>query len=45
MRHVIAISKEQGIPTSQAADVLVEQRIAAVGQAKRLATRGYRREQ
>ena len=45
MRHVIAISKEQGIPTSQAADVLAEQRIAAVGQAKRLATQGYRREQ
>jgi leucine dehydrogenase len=41
MLHVIAISKEQDIPTYRAADVLAEQRIAAVGQAKRLAVSGY----
>ncbi len=37
MQNVIAISKELGIPTNRAADVLAEQRIASVGQAKRLA--------
>jgi leucine dehydrogenase len=40
MENVIAISKEQHIPTYRAADVLAEQRIAAVGQAKRLAITG-----
>lgn len=40
MQNVIAISKEQGIPTHQAADILAEQRIANVGQAKRLAVSG-----
>lgn len=45
MQHVIAISKEQGIPTYRAADVLAEQRIAEVGQAKRLAMSGYRKDQ
>jgi leucine dehydrogenase len=38
MQRVIAISKERSIPTHRAADVLAEQRIAEVGQAKRLAT-------
>jgi len=38
MLRVIAISKEQCIPTHRAADVLAEGRIAAVGQAKRLRT-------
>ena len=38
MQHVITISKEQGIPTDPGRDVLVEQRIAEVGQAKRIAT-------
>ncbi len=40
MENVIAISKEQHIPTYRAADVMAEQRIAAVGQAKRLAITG-----
>ncbi|HVB72223.1 MAG TPA: Glu/Leu/Phe/Val dehydrogenase dimerization domain-containing protein [Ktedonobacteraceae bacterium] len=43
MQQVIAISKEQGIPTNRAADVLAEQRIASVGQAKRLAISGQMR--
>ena len=38
MGNVIAISKEQGIPTYRAADVLAEQRIATVRQVKSLAT-------
>ena len=40
MGSVIAISKEQHIPTYRAADVLAEQRIAAIRQVKSLATRG-----
>ena len=40
MQNVIAISKEQGIPTHRAADILAEQRIASVGQAKQLAISG-----
>ena len=40
MQNVIAISKERGIPTHRAADILAEQRIASVGQAKRLAIFG-----
>lgn len=43
MQNVIAISKEQGIPTHRAADILAEQRIASVGQAKRLAISGQMR--
>jgi leucine dehydrogenase len=43
MQHVIAISKEQSIPTHRAADILAEQRIAGVGQAKRLAISGQMR--
>jgi leucine dehydrogenase len=38
MGNVIAISKEQGIPTYRAADVLAEQRIATIRQVKSLAT-------
>ena len=38
MGNVIAISKEQGIPTYRAADVLAEQRIATVRQVKSIAT-------
>jgi leucine dehydrogenase len=38
MSNVIAISKEQGIPTYRAADVLAEQRIATIRQVKSLAT-------
>ena len=38
MGNVIAISKEQSIPTYRAADVLAEQRIATVRQVKSLAT-------
>lgn len=41
--HVIAISKEQGIPTHRAANILAEERIASVGQAKRLAISGQMR--
>jgi leucine dehydrogenase len=41
VEHVFAIANEQNIPTYRAADVLAEQRIAAVGQAKRLAITGY----
>jgi len=37
MQNVIATSKEQSLPTHRAADILAEQRIASVGQAKRLA--------
>jgi leucine dehydrogenase len=37
MGNVIAISKEQNIPTYRAADVLAEQRIAMVRQVKSLA--------
>jgi hypothetical protein len=40
MGSVIAISKEQHIPTYRAADVLAEQRIAAIRQVKSLVTRG-----
>ncbi|HKV57768.1 MAG TPA: Glu/Leu/Phe/Val dehydrogenase dimerization domain-containing protein [Ktedonobacteraceae bacterium] len=36
MQNVIAISKEQDISTHRAADILAEQRIASVGQARRL---------
>ncbi len=43
MLHVLALAKEQHMPTNYAADVLAEQRIASVGQAKRLAVRGYTR--
>lgn len=45
MQRVIAVSNEMAIPTHRAADVLAEQRIAEVGQAKRLATSGYRANQ
>jgi len=38
MGNVIAISKEQHIPTYRAADVLAEQRIATIRQVKSLAT-------
>jgi leucine dehydrogenase len=38
MENIIAISKEQNIPTYQAADVLAEQRIAAFRQLKSLAS-------
>jgi leucine dehydrogenase len=38
MENIIAISKEQNIPTYRAADVLAEQRIAAIRQAKSLAS-------
>lgn len=38
IESVIAISKEQHIPTYRAADVLAEQRIASIRQAKSLAT-------
>ena len=37
MGNVIAISKEQNIPTYRAADVLAEQRIAMIRQVKSLA--------
>jgi leucine dehydrogenase len=37
MENIIAISKEQHIPTYQAADVLAEQRIASIRQLKSLA--------
>lgn len=40
LERVSAISKEQDIPTYRAANVLAEQRIASVGQAKRLVTGG-----
>lgn len=43
MEKVIAISKELGIPTYRAADVVAEQRIASVGQARKLATTGQLR--
>ncbi len=43
MQNVIAISKERSIPTHRAADILAEQRIASVGQAKRLAISGQMR--
>ena len=36
MENIIAISKEQNIPTYQAADVLAEQRIASIRQLKSL---------
>ena len=39
-QNVITLSKERGIPTHRAADILAEQRIASVGQAKRLVTSG-----
>jgi len=42
MGNVIAISKEQGIPTYRAADVLAEQRIATIRQVKSLATWGQK---
>ena len=42
MGKVIALAKEQGIPTYRAADLLAEQRIAMARQVKRLATRGER---
>jgi leucine dehydrogenase len=38
MESVIAISKERHIPTYRAADVLAEQRITSIRQAKSLAT-------
>ncbi len=38
MENIIAISKEQNIPTYRAADVLAEQRIAAIRQVKSLAS-------
>jgi leucine dehydrogenase len=38
MENIIAISKEQNIPTYQAADVLAEQRIASIRQLKNLAS-------
>ncbi len=38
MENIIAISKEQNIPTYHAADVLAEQRIAAIRQVKSLAS-------
>src|SRR5579863_3907966 len=37
MQQVIATAAERGIATNRAADILAEQRIAAIGQAKRLA--------
>jgi leucine dehydrogenase len=37
MENIIAISKEQNIPTYRAADVLAEQRIASIRQLKSLA--------
>ncbi len=40
MEKVIALSKEQSIPTYRAADLLAEQRIAMARQVKRLATKG-----
>ncbi len=43
MEKVIAISKELGIPTYRAADVVAEQRIASVGQARKLAITGQLR--
>jgi leucine dehydrogenase len=43
MQNVIAISKEQSLPTHRAADILAEQRITSVGQAKRLAISGQMR--
>jgi len=38
MENIIAISKAQNIPTNRAADVLAEQRIAAIRQVKSLAS-------
>jgi leucine dehydrogenase len=38
MENIIAISKEQNIPTNRAADVLAEQRIASIRQVKSLAS-------
>jgi leucine dehydrogenase len=38
MENIVAISKEQNIPTYRAADVLAEQRIAAIRQVKSLAS-------
>jgi leucine dehydrogenase len=37
---VIALAKEQGVPTYRAADLLAEQRIAMVRQVKSLRTKG-----